>query len=142
MAGILFSILAGLSISVQGVLSSRMAEKAGFWLTNAWVHLTGFLVAFAVFMFVRDGQIGKMFEVNKIYMLGGVIGAVILFSVMKSITFLGAAYSVAILFTVQIMCSFLIDHYGLFGIDKVPFSWNKLAGIAVLITGVILYKWK
>lgn len=142
MAGIFFSILAGIVISVQGVLSSRLSEKAGFWLTNAWVHGTGFLAAFLIFLIVRDGQLGKLIAAPKLYLTGGLIGVVILFSVMKGISSLGAAYAVAITLTVQIIAAFLIDHYGWFGIDKVPFSWNKIAGIAILIAGVFIYKWK
>jgi transporter family-2 protein len=142
MVGILFAILAGMAISVQSALSARLSEKAGLWLTNAWVHGTGFLVSFIVFLIVRDGQIGKIFTVNKLYLMGGVIGAVILYSVMRGITLLGAAYSVAILLTVQIILSFMIDQYGWFGLEKIPFTWNKIAGIAVLIAGVIVYRWK
>lgn len=35
--GILFSILAGAAMSVQGVLNTRLSEKAGLYEANAWV---------------------------------------------------------------------------------------------------------
>lgn len=142
MAGILFSLLAGIAVGLQGVFNSRASEKAGFWLTNAWVHGTGLFVSLVIVLLLREGGMSKLIGVNKLYLLGGVLGVVIVFSVMKSISLLGAAYSVAILFTAQIAVTFLIDHYGWFGMEKTPFSMNKIIGIAVMVAGIVIYKLK
>ena len=38
--------------------------------------------------------------------------------------------------------SYLIDAFGLLGVDKVPFSWIRLGGIGLLILGVFLVQFK
>lgn len=143
MAGILYSLLAGIVIAMQSVMSTRVSEKAGFWVTNAWVHGTGFLVSFLIYAIIRDGSFGQLQNVShKGYLLGGVLGAMILFSVMKGIDHLGPAYAIAILLVSQLLFAMIIDSFGLFGTTKVPFVWSKAAGIGLMIAGIVVFKWK
>jgi len=59
---------------------------------------------------------------------------------MKGITALGPAYSIAILLIAQLIVAFIIDSLGLFGVDKLPLSANKLIGIGIMVTGVAIFK--
>jgi len=72
--GILYSLLAGVFIFLQSVFNAQASEKLGLWQTNAIVHGLGFLVSFSIFLAVRDGDLQKIGEVNKVYLLGGVFG--------------------------------------------------------------------
>lgn len=142
MMGIIYSLLAGVLISVQSVFNTRLSEKAGFWFTNTWVHGTGFALSLIIMLILKDGSLSKLYTVNKLYWLGGACGVIIVFSVMQGITALGPAYSVAILLITQLLVALLIDSLGLFGIDKVPLSANKLIGIGIMIAGVVVFKLK
>ncbi|MGG3852237.1 DMT family transporter, partial [Brevibacillus agri] len=142
MQGILFSLLAGVFICLQSVFNAQASDKLGLWQTNAIVHGLGFLVSLAVFAIVRDGDWQKIGEVNKLYLLGGVFGALIVFSVMKGITLIGPTYSVSILLISQLLVALLIDSLGLFGVEKVPLGANKLLGIGIMIAGVLVFKLK
>jgi transporter family-2 protein len=140
--GILYSLLAGVFICLQSVFNSQASEKLGLWQTNAIVHGLGFLVSFSIFLFVRDGEWQKIGEVNKVYLLGGVFGALIVFAVMKGITSIGPAYSVSILLISQLLVALIIDSLGLFGVEKVPMNLNKVMGIGIMIAGLIIFKLK
>ncbi|MBD2869214.1 DMT family transporter [Paenibacillus arenilitoris] len=142
MIGILYSLLAGLVISVQSVFNARMTEKTGFWFTNAWVHGTGFAITLIILLLLKDDGLARLPAVNKLYWLGGAMGVMIVFSVTKGITSLGPAYSVALLLIMQLLVAMVIDSLGLFGVDRVPVTPNKLIGIAVMIAGVIVFKLK
>jgi transporter family-2 protein len=142
MTGIIYSLVAGIVIAMQGVINTRMSEKAGFWLTNTIVHGSGFLLSLLLYGLIRDGNMGQLQHVSKGYMLGGVLGVIILFSVMKGIGQLGPAYSVAILMIAQLTFALVIDSYGLFGAQKIPFVWNKGIGILIMIAGIVVFKWK
>ncbi|PLR81323.1 MULTISPECIES: DMT family transporter [Bacillus] len=142
MLGLFYSVLAGIFISLQSVFNTRVSEKLGLWQTNTIVHGLGFLVSLAVFLIIKDGTIQRINDVNKVYLLGGAFGAVVVFSVMKGITLLGPAYSVSLLLVSQLIIALLIDSFGLFGIDKVPFTANKLVGIAIMILGIFVFKLK
>jgi bacterial/archaeal transporter family-2 protein len=140
MIGIIYSLFAGVLIGIQGVFNTRLSEKAGFWFTNTWVHGTGFLLSLIILLIVKDGGLSRLYTVNKLYLLGGAFGVMIVFSVMKGITALGPAYSIAILLIAQLIVALIIDSLGLFGVDKVPLSANKLVGVGIMVAGVVVFK--
>ena len=73
-------------------------------------------------------------------LLGGVMGALITYTVIKSMAGHGPAGAVMIIVTAQILVAYLIELFGLFGTDKVNFEWSKLLGVALAIGGIILFK--
>ncbi len=135
-------MLAGVFIAIQGVLNTRLSEKAGFWLTNTIVHGSGFVVSMILFLLIRDGSLHSLQNMNKGYLLGGVFGVVIVFSVMKGMGQLGPAYSVIILLAAQLLFALLIDTFGWFGAASTPLTWNKIAGVLVIIGGILVFKMK
>lgn len=142
MTGIIFSILAGVLISIQGVFNARMGDKIGLWEASTMVHGIGFAFAFALMIIFGNGSLKKLGEVNKLYLVGGLFGAIIVFSAMKGITLLGAAVSVSILLVAQLLISTLIDSFGLFGSTRVPFDFTKAMGLGIMILGIIVFKSK
>lgn len=142
MKGILFSIAAGVFISLQGVFNTRLSEKLGFWETNTFVHGTGFVITFIIMMAVGNGSFTRLGEANKIYLFGGLLGVMILFSVMNAISALGATYSVAILLVTQLIAATIIDSFGLFDSPVIRFDITKFLGIAIMIIGIVVFKLK
>ncbi len=142
MTGILYSMIAGIFICLQSVFNTRASEKIGLLGTVTFVHGLGFLVSIIILLFVKYEGFSKIGEVNKLYLLGGIFGIIIVFSVMKGITLLGVTYSVSILLSTQLVASLLIDSFGLFGIEKIRFTLNKPFGIIVMIIGILIVKMK
>ena len=141
MVGILFALLAGLLMSVQGVFNTRVMDASSMWVTNSWVQLTAFAVSICVWFFSGKENLFSVFNVdNKIYLLGGVIGAFITFTVIKSISGLGPAYATMLILLAQLMVSYLIEVFGFFGTEKISFEWSKLIGVALMIAGIIIFK--
>ncbi len=138
----LMAIVSGILMSVQGVWNTRVTEKAGIWLTNSIVHLVGFLFCICVLFFVRGSHIDGLRAVNKIYLLGGILGAGIVYTVVVSISRLGPAYAIMIILVAQVFASYLIELFGLFDTEKVPFMWSKLMGVAVMVVGIVVFQWK
>lgn len=141
MVGILFALLAGLLMSVQGVFNTRVMDSSNMWATNSWVQLTAFVVSIGVWFFSGREDLLSVFHVsNKLYLFGGVIGAFITFTVIKSISSLGPAYATMLILLAQLVISCVIEALGLFGTDKVCFEWSKLFGVALMIAGIIVFK--
>ena len=46
-----------------------------------------------------------------------------------------------IIVTSQLIASYLIELFGLFGTDKVEFTWRKLIAIVLVVGGIILFQW-
>ena len=142
MQGVLFSLIAGIFISLQSVFNARLSEKVGLWQTNIVVHGIGFLTSVILFLIIRDGNTGKWYEVEKVYLLGGVFGAIVVFSVMQGVTKLGPTYAILILLFAQLFSAIIIESIGLFGTPKTSISINNIIGIIVMVTGIMIFKIK
>ncbi len=77
---------------------------------------------------------------HKYALLGGVIGAFITYTVIKSISSLGPAKSALLIVIAQLAVSYLIELFGLFGMEKVAFEWRKLIGLLIAVAGIIIFK--
>lgn len=137
-----FSILAGFLMSIQGVFNTRCGEKIGLWETNIIVQITGFFFTLIILLIVGNGDFKKITQVNKIYLLGGIIGVLIIYSVMRGISDLGPTYSVSTILVAQLITAALIDFFGLFGAEKISFHYTKIIGVIFMIAGIILFKLK
>lgn len=145
MIGILTALLSGALMSVQGVFNTEVSKESGQWVTNTFVQFTGFLVCLLIWFFAERGK-NDFFDlllVDKKYMLlGGVIGAFITITVMWSMSGLGPAKAVMLIVVSQIIVAYLIEVFGLFGVERSLFQWKKILGAAIAIAGIILFQWE
>lgn len=140
--GIIFSIAAGMAMSVQGVMNTRLGEGIGNMEANAFVQGTAFVLALVVLLFYRQGSFTALGNVNKLYWLGGVLGLVITLTVMLAIKSLGTTLAVSVILISQLAVAAAIDAFGLLGSEKLAFEWTKYLGLALMTGGVILFKLK
>ena len=129
-------------MSVQGVFNEGVTKQTSIWLSTSFVQLTAFLFCFSAWLLTERNSVSSLFKIeNKYMLLGGVIGAVITYTVIKSISTLGPGEAILIIVTAQLLAAYLIELFGIFGVDRVSFQWHKLAGIIIAIGGIILFKW-
>ena len=81
-----------------------------------------------------------LFALN--FILGGVIGAGITWTVIKSVDALGPAKSALLIVIAQLAVSYLIELFGLFGMDKAPLDWRKLGGLVLAVIGIAIFQWE
>lgn len=144
MLGMLISILSGALMSVQGVFNTGVTKQSGIWITSGFVQFSALLVCIAAWLLTgRQGSIASLFAVDKKYMLlGGVMGAAITYTVIKGVELLGPAKANMFIIITQLLVAYLIELFGLFETEKASFDLSKFIGMALLIGGVIVFKWK
>ncbi len=143
MIGFLIAIISGACMAIQGVFNTQVTKTTGMWVSNGWVQLTAFLVCLAAWLVTGRDSIASIGKVEPKYvLLGGVIGAAITWTVIKSIDQLGPAKATLFIIVAQIAVSYLIELFGLFGMDKEPFEWKKLIGLAAAIIGIVIFQWE
>ena len=143
MIGFLIAVISGLLMSVQGVFNTQVTKTTGMWVANAFVQFTAFLVCIAIWAISDRTSFGTLLKVEPRYMLiGGILGAVITYTVIKAMDMMGPAKAVMMIVTAQILVAYLIELFGLFGVEKQPFSWRKVIGILLAAGGIILFKWE
>lgn len=142
MMGIILAIVAGALMSVQGVFDTRVTESSSIWVTNSFVQITGFLVCISAWFFTGRQSFADLMKVDsKWYLTGGILGAFIVFGVVKGMSALGPAYAVMLILIAQLIIAYLIELLGIFGTEQVAFQWRKMIAVAIMIVGIILFKW-
>lgn len=140
MWGFIIALISGALMSVQGVFNTGVTKGSSLWAANSWVQLTAFFVcAIAWFITGRQNITGMFHIENKYMLLGGVIGAFITLTVIKSMDALGPAEAVLLIVISQIIVAYLIEVFGLFGVEKVAFEWKKVIGALVAIVGIFIF---
>jgi len=143
MIGFLIAILSGALMSVQGVFNTQVTKTTGIWVSNGWVQFSAFLLCLAVWLFTGRDSITAIAKVEPKYMLlGGVIGAGITWTVIKSMDALGPAKAALLIVISQLLVAYAIELLGLFGVDKEPLEWRKIGGMLLALVGVAIFQWK
>jgi len=142
MLAIIYAIISGISMTLQGIFNTRLEEKVGTWETNVIVQGTALILTLVILMFFGNGNFKAVKEVNKLYLLGGILGVIIIFTVMKSIGSMGATVGIGIILIAQLSSAGIIDAFGLFGTEKVSFGLREFIGIGIMIIGIVIFKWR
>lgn len=143
MFGILIALLSGALMSIQGVFNTQVTKQAGLWVSTGWVQLSAFVVCIVAWLFTGRSSVTALFQTEPKYtLLGGVIGAFITVTVIQSMSALGPAKSVMLIVISQLIIAYVIELFGLFGVDKQPLEWRKIIGMAIAIVGIVIFKWQ
>lgn len=142
MLGFLVALISGALMSIQGVLNTEATKQTGIWVAAGWVQLTAFLTCILLWFWGDKSPVGAILQVRPWYMLtGGVIGAFITYTVIKSMDGLGPAKATLLIVVTQIIVAYGIELFGFFGVDKAPFEWKKLVGALIAIAGIVVFRW-
>lgn len=141
MWGILTALLSGALMSVQGVFNTEVTRQTGVWVSAGWVQLTAFVTCAAAWLLSGRQSVGSLLAVEPKYMLaGGILGAFITYTVIRSMESLGPARAALLIVVSQILVAYGIELFGLFGVEQAAFAWRKALGAAVAIAGIIIFR--
>ena len=144
MLGFLIAIISGALMSTQGVFNTGVTKQTGIWISASFVQFTALIVCISAWFFTgRQSNVPALFKIDHKYMLlGGVMGAFITYTVIKSVDTLGPARANMFIITAQLIVAYLIEVFGVWGTEKVTFEWRKLIGLILVIGGIITFKWE
>ena len=143
MTGFLIALLSGARMSVQGVFNTQVTKTTGVWGSKGGVQLSAFLACLAVWFLAGRADVTALAKVEPKYMLlGGVIGAGITWTVVKSMASLGPAKAALLIVISQLIVAYVIELLGMFGVEKSPFAFRKLAGLVVALIGIAIFQWE
>ena len=70
--------------------------------------------------------------------LNGVMGAIVVLTITFTAPRIGTFATIGLLIAGQLAMGVLIDYLGLFGLDKIPLSAARIAGLVLLAGGAVL----
>ncbi|MDD2630100.1 MAG: DMT family transporter [Limnochordia bacterium] len=139
-AGTLALIIAassGVAMALQGSLNSGLGKVHGIWQATFYVHIVGLaFVSLILFSFgLGKGSILAVTRAPWYLYLGGILGVGIVYAVVRSISQIGVAAATTAIIIGQVLTASLIDHLGLFGLERLPFTWYRVIGTVLLALG-------
>lgn len=72
--------------------------------------------------------------------VGGLMGSIFVVSIIFLIPRLGVALSFGLIVCGQLVFSLILDHFGMFGVPVQPVNWGRIAGVLLILVGVLVIR--
>ena len=130
---------AGGLVAVQAPINAGLGRSTGSLPAALLSFGVGTIAASAIVVLSgKAGGLGSAFDVSWYYLLGGLLGAVYVTNALIAVSVIGAGGVAAATITGQLTASVLIDRVGLFGLDEVALSPERVIGVALLLADTVL----
>jgi transporter family-2 protein len=135
-----FAFAAGLAGACQVAVQGRLGDRVGSLEALATASVVGGIIALVALLVVRRslGGVGEAVTGPKWQLLGGFMGAFIVLAITVAGPRIGIVATTAFLIAGQFGLAAVIDRFGWFGVDRVPFEWSRAIGMALLVVGAAL----
>ncbi|MGK0532241.1 DMT family transporter [Bacillus sp. 'calajunan'] len=139
MKGVVFAILAGVFITLQGTFNAKLSSHIGIRSTSIITHLIGFIIATTIFLLKKEEKIADLKDVKKIYLVAGALGGLIICAETVAIHAMGVTLTAGTLMVAQLLTATLIEMKGLFQIKKIQMERYHIVGTIVMIIGIVVF---
>jgi transporter family-2 protein len=130
--GVILAVHLAMNGKVGSVLNNARVGNALFWCIGAIgaiaIGLTGW----------QNGALGPLKQVSPVLLTAGVLGACLVFAIAWLIPQVGAGSVMITLLAGQVLGGLIMSHYGWLGSPVQPVTLTKVAGVVVMIGGVVL----
>jgi bacterial/archaeal transporter family-2 protein len=130
--GVVLAVHLSMNGKVGSVLNNARVGNALFWCIGAVgalaIGLTGW----------QTGALEPLKHVHPVLLTAGVLGACLVFAIAWLIPQVGAGPVMITLLAGQILGGLLMSHFGWLGSPVQPVTMTKLAGVVVMIGGVLM----
>lgn len=135
----LTAAISGIAMAIQGTLNSSLSQKTSLLSATLVVHIIGTLVAFVAVLVGRTPLLKyNWLSVPWYLYLGGVLSVIIVGLVAVSIPKVGVCNATTAIIIGQVSMAVLIDHFGWFGMCRLPWSSSQFIGVALFAAGAKL----
>ncbi|MBK3494712.1 DMT family transporter [Viridibacillus sp. YIM B01967] len=138
--GLILALVAGSLVGLQNIFNSKVNEHTGSWASTTLVLGMGFLASLMVGLIVEGGNLFNLQNMQPWYWFSGLIGVGVVTCILNGIKLLGPTYAISILLSSQLCFALLWDSLGWFGLEQVPFTPQKLLGVLIIASGIIVFK--
>jgi len=136
----ILSASAGLAAAMQVAIFGRFGDRVGTLPAFAFSCVITAVIA-TVILVVGQRSVGGFataWNAPKWLWIGGVLGTFIVLSIVISAPRIGTFATVALIIAGQLTIGTIIDAFGLFGLEQVPLTPYRVAGIVLLAAGALL----
>jgi transporter family-2 protein len=136
-------MLAGISFVIQQAVNSDLRSSLGSAVWAGFVSYLGGTLCMLVLAFTFHESFppgSAIIRGNWWAWSGGLFGAIYIGISIVLVPRVGTAVFLALLVAGQMLCSLVLDNYGLLGVREHPMNSTRLLGAGLLIGGVVLVR--
>lgn len=140
---VLLTLAAGAMLPTQAAVNARLGQTLGGSVWAAAVSGAVLTVILGVLGMTLAGgppKLGSLGTAPWWAWTGGVCGALVLAATTAAVPRLGAATTIAMMVTGQVLCSLALDQLGLFGLAVHPLDLRRTVAACLLICGALLIR--
>lgn len=140
----LLAMGAGCCIALQAAANGKFRQNIGTVEYAAFFSICGtFLTAVTVMLILRPQlpSAAALREAPWWNWIGGPLGALIVLAGAALTQRLGAGVFIALVVGGQLLCSLLLDHYALMGLNEQPVTPGRILGALFVVAGVLCIKY-
>ena len=137
---VLLTALVGGLVGLQAPINSMLGRTVGSWQAAAVSFLIGTALLTAIVLVAAGGfgSLGQVRHISWYYLLGGVMGAAYVTTVLVTVRTLGAGGVTAATISGQLLAAVVVDHFALLGVERQAISLQRLSGVVLLALGTFL----
>ena len=140
---LLLALLAGAMLPTQAAVNNRLAMAVESPVIAALISFVVGTLGLAAYVILSGGSFAEIASAKNappVAWTGGLIGAFFVASVVILLPRLGVAMTFSLIVAGQMILTLAIDHFGLLGVPVRPMTLARVAGVALVIAGVIIVR--
>ena len=135
-------VFGGAATALQAPTNARMMTAVGSPVNAAFVSFavgTAALGILAVLLQARPDMAASR-ALPWYAWVGGLYGAIFVVAAAWGVPRLGVATTIIMMVAGQLLLSIGLDHFGAMGMPKQPISWGRVAGVLMVLGGVLMVR--
>jgi transporter family-2 protein len=136
---LILALAVGVLVAFQPPANSALGHHiSDLGATLVSLSMSFLIIAVLLFVVGHPGRLSGLSAFRPEYALGGIAGAAVVGVSLIAVRPLGAGGVTAALVAGQLIASVLIDRLGLLGVQRLPITAGRVAGVALVIVGAAL----
>ena len=140
---IILAVTSGAVLPIQAALNAKMGKAVGDPVYAALISFVVGSIGLFIYALITKtdlSQISQASSVDWSVWTAGLLGAFYVAAVIILVPKIGAALTFGLVVTGQLGLSLVMDHFGIMGLPIHTINWQRLFGVALIITGVLLIR--
>ena len=133
----IISAATGILIALMLLFNGYLAVIFGIYTSSVLIHMAG-LITVTVAVLAGRHRFDRLRDAKWYLYSAGAIGVITV--IFNSISFsgMGVSLTLAVSLLGQSLAAIIIDHFGLLGMKKIKFERQKITGLVLIVSGIIV----
>jgi transporter family-2 protein len=135
------ALCAGGLVPIQGALNAHLGKSLNHPLQATFISFFGAIVVLVFLLILLSPSLPSIADLKStpaIYYTGGIYGVVFVTAILTLTPRIGIANTVVATIVGQLIVSVILDHFGVFGLQRIPLSGLRMAGCVGLVISLYL----